>query len=130
MSETVTIYHNPRCSKSRQALEILEQEGIEANVVQYLVTPPDGDGTPIRCTDGQAKVFAALWSFKGEATTAERIMQRAGLDSAKPSDLFKIKQKDKGKPEPEAQHAAYGALVVTQQRSGLYSMPCAAGVLA
>ena len=41
MSETVTIYHNPRCSKSRQALEILEQEGIEAHVVQYLVTPPD-----------------------------------------------------------------------------------------
>ena len=41
MCETVTIYHNPRCSKSRQALEILEQEGIEANVVQYLLTPPD-----------------------------------------------------------------------------------------
>lgn len=91
---------------------------------------PDGDGTPIRFTDGQAKVFEALWSFKGEATTAERIMQRAGLDSAKPSDLFKIKTKDKGKPEPEAQHAAYGALVVTQQRAGLYSMPCAAGALA
>jgi hypothetical protein len=93
-------------------------------------TLPDGDGTPIRFTDGQAKVFEALWSFKGEATTAERIMQRAGLDSAKPSDLFKIKTKDKGKPEPEAQHAAYGALVVTQQRAGLYSMPCAAGALA
>ena len=87
---------------------------------------PDGDGTPIRFTDGQAKVFEALWSFKGEATTAERIMQRAGLDSAKPSDLFKIKTKDKGKPEPAAQHAAYGALVVTQQRAGLYAMPCAA----
>lgn len=57
-------------------------------------------------------------------------MQRAGLDSAKPSDLFKIKGKDKGKPEPEAQHAAYGALVVTQQHAGLYSMPCAAAVLA
>ena len=55
-----------------------------------------------------------------------RIMQRAGLDSAKPSDLFKIKTKDKGKPEPAAQHAAYGALVVTQQRAGLYAMPCAA----
>jgi hypothetical protein len=93
-------------------------------------TLPDGDGTPIRFTDGQAKVFEALWSFKGEATTAERIMQRAGLDSAKPSDLFKIKTKDKGKPEPEAQHAAYGALVVTQQRAGLYSMPCAASALA
>jgi hypothetical protein len=82
--------------------------------------------TPIRFTDGQAKVFGALWSFKGEATTADRIMQRAGLDSAKPSDLFKIKSKDKGKPEPAAQHAAYGALVVTQQRAGLYAMPCAA----
>lgn len=93
-------------------------------------TLPDISGTPIRCTDGQAKVFRSLWSFKGEATTAERIMQRAGLDSAKPSDLFKIKPKDKGKPEPVAQHAAYGALVVTQQRAGLYSMPCAAGALA
>ncbi len=93
-------------------------------------TLPDDNGTPIRFTDGQAKVFEALWSFKGEATTAERIMQRAGLNSAKPSDLFKIKSKDKGKPEPAAQHAAYVALVVTQQRAGLYSMPCAAGALA
>ena len=93
-------------------------------------TLPDDNGTPIRFTDGQAKVFEALWSFKGEATTAERIMQRAGLNSAKPSDLFKIKSKDKGKPEHEARLAAYGALVVTQQRAGLYSMPCAAAVLA
>ena len=31
------------------------------------------------------------WSFGGAAVTADRIMQRAGLDSAKPSDLFKIK---------------------------------------
>ena len=88
-------------------------------------TLPDGDGTPIRCTDDQAKVFESLWSFKCEATTADRIMQRAGLDSAKPSDLLKIKAKDKGKPEPEAQHAAYGALVVTERRTGLYSMACA-----
>ena len=90
------------------------------------VTLPDGDGTPIQFTDGQAKVFGALWSFKGQASTADRIMQRAGLDSASPSDLFKIKAKDKGKPGPAAQHAAYGALVVTKQRAGLYAMPCAA----
>ncbi|MCW5260663.1 hypothetical protein D5045_10690 [Verminephrobacter eiseniae] len=94
------------------------------------VTLPDGDGTPIQFTDGQAKVLGALWSFKGEATTADRIMQRAGLGSAKPSDLFKIKAKDKGKLEPTAQHAAYGVLVVTQQRAGLYAMPCAAVALA
>lgn len=89
-------------------------------------TLPNISSVPIRLTEGQAKVFESLWSFKGETTTSERIMQRAGLDSAKPSDLFKIKKKDKGKPEPAAQHAAYGALVVTQQRAGLYAMPCAA----
>ena len=57
-------------------------------------------------------------------------LQRAGQKSDKPIDLFKIKSKDKGKPEHEARLAAYGALVVTQQRAGLYSMPCAAAVLA
>ena len=93
-------------------------------------TLPDISSAPIQFTDGQAKVFESLWSFKGEATTADRIMPRAGLDSAKPSDLFKIKAKDKGKPEPAAQHAAYGALVVTQKRAGMYSMPCAAGASA
>lgn len=88
------------------------------------------DGQRVRFTEGQAKVFKALWSFKCEPATAEQIMWRAGLNSSKPSDLFKIKAKDKGKPEPEAQHSAYGALVVTQQRAGLYWMPCAAAALA
>ena len=88
-------------------------------------TLPDISSVPIQFTDGQAKVFESLWSFKGEATTAERIMQRAGLGSDKPIDVFKIKAKDKGKPEPAAQRAAYGALVVTQKRAGLYAMPCA-----
>ncbi|MDR2092964.1 MAG: hypothetical protein LBP58_06580 [Azoarcus sp.] len=39
------------------------------------------------------------------------VAHRAGLDSARPSNLSKIKTKDKGKSEAEAQHAAYGALV-------------------
>jgi len=34
------IYHNPRCSKSRQALSILEQAGIDFEVVEYLKNPP------------------------------------------------------------------------------------------
>ncbi len=41
MSDTVTIYHNPRCSKSRQALELLEDEGIIPTIVKYLETPPN-----------------------------------------------------------------------------------------
>lgn len=36
-----TIYHNPRCSKSRQTLALLQAAGIEPTVVEYLKTPPD-----------------------------------------------------------------------------------------
>jgi arsenate reductase (glutaredoxin) len=35
-----TLYHNPRCSKSRQALALLQQHGIEPTVVLYLEQPP------------------------------------------------------------------------------------------
>ena len=38
---SVIIYHNPRCSKSRQTLELLEEKGIDTSVVEYLKTPPD-----------------------------------------------------------------------------------------
>lgn len=36
-----TIYHNPRCSKSRQTLQLLQERGITPEVVHYLDTPPD-----------------------------------------------------------------------------------------
>ena len=39
----VTIYHNPRCSKSRQTLQLLRDRGIEPEVVEYLKTPPGAD---------------------------------------------------------------------------------------
>lgn len=39
MSKT-TIYHNPRCSKSRQTLELLNDNNIDAEVVEYLSSPP------------------------------------------------------------------------------------------
>ncbi|MGF1631710.1 MAG: arsenate reductase (glutaredoxin) [Kiloniellaceae bacterium] len=37
----VTIYHNPRCSKSRQTLALLQDRGIEPKVVEYLSETPD-----------------------------------------------------------------------------------------
>lgn len=37
----LTLYHNPRCSKSRSALELLEARGLTPNVVRYLETPLD-----------------------------------------------------------------------------------------
>lgn len=36
-----TIYHNPRCSKSRETLQLLQDNGIAPDVVLYLETPPD-----------------------------------------------------------------------------------------
>ncbi|MEY3089786.1 MAG: hypothetical protein RL113_102 [Pseudomonadota bacterium] len=36
----MTIWHNPKCSKSRNAVTLLEEKGIEAKVVKYLETPP------------------------------------------------------------------------------------------
>lgn len=38
-----TLYHNPRCSKSRQALALLEENGIAPTIVKYLDTPPDAE---------------------------------------------------------------------------------------
>ena len=37
----ISIYHNPRCSKSRQTLQLLEDKGISPEIVLYLETPPD-----------------------------------------------------------------------------------------
>lgn len=37
---SVTIYHNPRCTKSRETLKLLEERGIRPRIVEYLKTPP------------------------------------------------------------------------------------------
>jgi arsenate reductase len=37
---TIQIYHNPRCRKSREALQILQEKGIEPEIVLYLENPP------------------------------------------------------------------------------------------
>ena len=39
----ITLYHNPHCSKSRKTLELLEQRGIDPEIIEYLQTCPDAD---------------------------------------------------------------------------------------
>tara|TARA_R110002111_G_scaffold168038_1_gene233897 strand:- start:203264 stop:203608 length:345 start_codon:yes stop_codon:yes gene_type:complete len=39
----IKIYHNPRCGKSRQTLALLEEAGIEPEVIEYLKTPPTAE---------------------------------------------------------------------------------------
>ena len=54
---SLTIYHNPRCSKSRKTLEIIREAGVEPGIVEYLNQPPSGEriltlakliGVPVR----------------------------------------------------------------------------------
>lgn len=48
---TVTIYHNPRCSKSRATLALLEERGVQPEIIEYLDTPPSRDEM-LRILDG------------------------------------------------------------------------------
>lgn len=43
MTDTITLYHNPRCSKSRATLALLDANGVQPEIVEYLRTPPDRD---------------------------------------------------------------------------------------
>lgn len=70
-------------------------------------------------------MFGALWDFKGQKVAAETVMTRAGLNSDKPNDIFKVRTRDKGKQQYEDQHHAYVTLVKAHKRDGLYWMPCA-----
>lgn len=40
---SLVIYHNPRCSKSRQTLALLQDRGLEPDIVEYLKTPPSAE---------------------------------------------------------------------------------------
>lgn len=41
MSDSITIYHNPACSISRNALAMIRERGIEPQIIEYLKTPPN-----------------------------------------------------------------------------------------
>ena len=68
----LTLYHNPRCSKSRGALELLEQRGLAPTIVRYLETPPDA---------------ATLKALLGKLGIAPRQLLRTGEDEYKTLDL-------------------------------------------
>jgi arsenate reductase len=71
---SVKIYHNPQCSKSRQTLQLLESEGVNAEVIEYLKTPPSKDEL-ISILDGLGLEPRQLMR-QGEAEYAQ-----AGLDN-------------------------------------------------
>ena len=48
-SQNNVIYHNPRCSKSRQTLELLERHGVNLTIIEYLQAPPSVAELGILC---------------------------------------------------------------------------------
>ncbi|MDD1013621.1 arsenate reductase (glutaredoxin) [Pseudomonas rubra] len=68
----LTLYHNPRCSKSRGALELLEARGLAPTVVRYLETPP---------TAGELKALL------GKLNISARQLLRSGEDEYKALNL-------------------------------------------
>jgi arsenate reductase len=75
----VTIYHNPKCAKSRATLRLLEERGIEPVIVEYLKTPP---------SKAELAALVKLLGLEPRALlrTKEPEYQQAGLANPKLSD--------------------------------------------
>ncbi|OAB78939.1 arsenate reductase (glutaredoxin) [Cochleicola gelatinilyticus] len=79
----ITIYHNPRCSKSRQTLQLLEEKGETIEIVKYLETTPSKtelknilellDMTPIELV----RKGEAIWKeeFKGKSFSDDELIE-------------------------------------------------------
>lgn len=79
MDASITIYHNPRCSKSRQTLQLLREQGVEPHIVEYLKTPPD-EAT-------LAGILDQLGISAHELTrTGESLYKELGLDQDSPDE--------------------------------------------
>lgn len=76
----VMIYHNPRCSKSRETLALLQEHNITPDVVLYLDTPPDA------ATLAQLIKQLGFTSARELMRTKEEIYQQLGLSDAALTD--------------------------------------------
>lgn len=76
---TVRILHNPRCSKSRATLALLQDKGMEPEIIHYLETPPDAATLKDICR--RLNIAPRDLLRKGEAEYAE-----LGLDNPQLSD--------------------------------------------
>ncbi|MFT0623284.1 arsenate reductase (glutaredoxin) [Ectopseudomonas guguanensis] len=85
----LTLYHNPRCSKSRGALELLEARGVQPNVVRYLETPPSA---------------SELKSLLGKLGITARDLLRSGEDEYKTLGLSDTSLSEAQLIEAMAQH--------------------------
>ena len=76
-----TIYHNPKCSTSRKTLDLLRDNGIEPNVVQYLQTPPTRE-------ELVAMIAAAGIEVRAAVRKRESLYAEMGLADATDDELL------------------------------------------
>lgn len=69
--EDSLLYHNPRCSKSRQALALLQEHGVQPRIVEYLKQPPEA---------AELKRLLAMLGLKPRDILRAREAAEAGLD--------------------------------------------------
>lgn len=82
MSDQVTIYHNPRCGKSRDTLKLIEDRGIAPKVVEYLKEPP---------TEAELTRILSLLGRRPAEIVRKKEAAEAGIDPAKLDDAALIK---------------------------------------
>ncbi|GBF14113.1 arsenate reductase [Rhodococcus sp. Br-6] len=80
-AKNATIYHNPRCSTSRNTLKLIEEAGLEPTVVKYLETPPSRDGLRKLLDDAGLRPSEAI-------RKKEAVYKELGLASASEDELL------------------------------------------
>ena len=79
---SLTIYHNPRCSKSRQTLAILQEKNAEHSVVEYLTNPP---------SQAELKRILAKLGMSAKDIVRKKEAKDAGIDPSTMSEAALIK---------------------------------------
>jgi arsenate reductase (glutaredoxin) len=77
-AQTITIYHNPRCGKSRAALALLQERGVEPVVVEYLKQPPTKE--QLRALTGKLRIRPEQLVRKGEEVYKRKYKEKALSD--------------------------------------------------
>ena len=74
---SVTIYHNPRCSKSRQTLTLLQENGADPKIVEYLGNPPSA---------AELKEILGMLGMRPAELLRSKEAKEAGIDTAMNED--------------------------------------------
>ena len=116
----VTIYHNPRCSKSRQALQSLRDRGIEPEIVDYLKTPPSADEIDAVLSKLRLEPRAAMRAKEAayrEAGMADESLSRRALIDLMAAQSHRDRAADRGQRRPRGSSPAFSPRSWSARRS-------------